>query len=217
MRYRPWLKFCQEFNQVTVKCNYYLFHDEISEPNGIKDVLTLQHVNVRSVRKNLDNFENYLDMLNNVFIVIGLSETWFNYNDNHLHWLCGYKVIGHNRVNRAAGGVAVCVQDHVYFKERPDLSYFGEDWIVFIEVEKGHRQQNSNVIIGVIYRPPNQDISFLNDKMKKLVNVVRRENKTCYLLGDYNINRLNNASQAQTAHLLIWCQVMVFYHLSISK
>ena len=126
----PDLHFYQEFNQATVKCNYYLeteFNDEISKPNGTKDVLSLCHVNIRSARKNLGDFENYLNMLNHDFTIIGLSETWLNDNDSDLYGLCGYKVIGHHRVNRAGGGVAVCVQDHVCFKERPDLSYFSED------------------------------------------------------------------------------------------
>ena len=202
----PDLHFYQEFNQATVKCNYYLetkFNDEISKPNGTKDVLSLCHVNIRSARKNLGDFENYLNMLNHDFTIIGLSETWLNDNDSDLYGLCGYKVIGHHRVDRAGGGVAVCVQDHVCFKERPDLSYFSEDCeSVFIEVEKGHQQQSSNVIIGVIYRPPNHDISSFNDKMNSIVNVVRRENKTCYLLGDYNIDILNYASHVHTAQFV---------------
>ena len=123
--------------------------------------------------KNLGNFENYLNMLNHDFTLIGLSETWLNDDDSDLYSLSGYKVIGHHRVNRAGGGVAVCVQEHVYFKERPDLSYIDEDCeTVFIEMEKGHQLQNHNEIIGVIYSPPNQDISSFNDKMSNIVNVV---------------------------------------------
>ena len=48
-------------------------------------------------------------------------------------------------VNGAGGGVAVCVQCHVNFKERPNLSYFDEDCeIVFVEIETGHQLQNHN-------------------------------------------------------------------------
>ena len=115
---------------------------------------------------NLGNFENYLNMWNLDFTVIGLFETWLNDNDSDSYGLCGYKVIGHHRVNRAGGGVAVCVQDHVCVKERPDLSYFSEDCEkVFIEIEKGDQQQSSNVIIGVISRPPNHDISSFKDNI----------------------------------------------------
>ena len=83
------------------------------------------------------------------------------------------------------------------------MSYFSEDCeSVFIEVEKGHQQKSSNVIIGVIYRPPNHDISCFNDKRNSIVNVVRRENKTFYLLGDYNFDILNYASHVQTAQFV---------------
>ena len=96
-------------NQMT-KNDFFLYVMSISE----------------ALEKNLGNFENYLNMLNHDFIVTGLSETWLNDNDSGLCGLCGYKVIGHHKVDRAGGEVAVCVQDHVYFKEWPDLSFI--DW-----------------------------------------------------------------------------------------
>ena len=71
--------------------------------------------------------------------------------------------------------------------------------------------RNHNVIIGVIYRPPNQDISSFNDNMSNIVNVVRRENKTYYLLGDYNINILNYESHAQTAQFVDMMSSNVFF------
>ena len=58
------------------------------------------------------------------------------------------------------------------------------------------------MFFGVIYRPPNHDISSFNDKMNSIVNVVRRENKTCYFLGDYNIDILNYASHVQSAQFV---------------
>ena len=112
--------------------------------------------------------------------------------------------------------MAVCVQDHVYFKERPDLSYFDEDCeTVFIEVEEGQQRQNHNVIIGVIYRPPNQDVSSFNDEMNNIVNIVLMEKKTCYLLGHYNINILNYASHVQTAQFVDMMSSNVFLPLII--
>ena len=99
----------------------------MSEPNGTKALLSLCHVNIRSARKNLGTFKNYLNMLNHDFTVIGLSENLLNDNDSYLYSLCGYKILCHHRVNRAGRGVSICVQGHVYVKERPDLSYFDED------------------------------------------------------------------------------------------
>ena len=38
--------------------------------------------------------------------------------------------------------------------------------------------------------------------MNIIVNIVRRENKTCYLLGDYSIDILNYANHAQNAQFV---------------
>ena len=202
----PDLHFYQEFNQATVKCNYYLdtkFNEEITEPTGSTNFLSLCHVNIRSARKNLGAFENYLNILKHEFTVIALTETWLNDNDCDLYGLSGYKVIGRHRVNRTGGGVAVCIRDHVSFRERPDLSSSTEDFeTVFIEIEKGNQQNARNVLIGVIYRPPNQDILLFNEKLNNIMNDVRMENKICYLLGDYNINILNYASHVHTAQFV---------------
>ena len=73
----PDLNFYQEFNKAAVKCNYYLeakCNDTMSKPNGTKYVLSLCHVIIRSARKILGNFENFLNMLNHDFTVMGLFE-----------------------------------------------------------------------------------------------------------------------------------------------
>ena len=88
-------------------------------------------------------------------------------------------------------------------RERPDLSSSTEDFeTVFIEIEKGNQQNARNVLIGVIYRPPNQDILLFNEKLNNIMNDVRMENKICYLLGDYDINILNYASHVHTAQFV---------------
>ena len=144
-----------------------------------------------------------MNILKHEFTVIGLTETWLNDNDFDLYGLSGYKVIGRHRVNRTCGGVAVCIQDQVSFRERPDLSCFTEDFeTVFIEIEKGNQLNAKKVIIGVIYRPPNQDILSFNEKLNDIINKIRMENKICYLLGDYNINILNYSSHVHTAQFV---------------
>ena len=50
----PDLHCYQEFNQATEKCNYYLdtkFNEEITEPKGSTNFLSLCHVNIWSARK----------------------------------------------------------------------------------------------------------------------------------------------------------------------
>ena len=58
---------------------------------------------------------------------------------------------------------------------------------IFIEILKPNE---SNVIIGTIYRPPNADIELFISKLNELLTRISKEQKTCYLLGDYNLDLL---------------------------
>ena len=57
-----------------------------------------------------------------------------------------------------------------------------------IEIE---RTGSKNVIAGVIYRPPGQDVQEFNDFMNILLSKVMHNDKPVYLMGDFNINLLN--------------------------
>lgn len=63
--------------------------------------------------------------------------------------------------------------------------------MLFIEIDKSVFDTNSNVVVGVIYRIPNTDISLFNDKIAHIMSKIKNESKLCYMLGDYNINLLN--------------------------
>ena len=56
-----------------------------------------------------------------------------------------------------------------------------------------------NVVIGVIYRPPNTDIYTFNDQFATLVENIKQEEKICYLMGGSNINLLNVEAHGPTS------------------
>ena len=88
---------------------------------------------------------------------------------------------------------AVCVQSHLHYFERPDISTIESDMeTVFIEISKDQLQIDKNILIGVIYRPPATDVRSFNAKLNVYLYKIRKENKICYLLGDFNINLLNH-------------------------
>ena len=55
-----------------------------------------------------------------------------------------------------------------------------------------------NIILGVIYRPPNTDINVFNDKLDNILDTINKEGKLCYIMGDYNINILNSKTHQGT-------------------
>ena len=68
----------------------------------------------------------------------------------------------------------------------------------FIEIDNEQLGLRNNAIIGVIYRPPNTDILSFNDSPSEIMSLIKAKNKSCYVLGDYNINLLNTDTHSYT-------------------
>ena len=62
---------------------------------------------------------------------------------------------------------------------------------IFVEIEGNMLCNKKKFILGVIYRPPNTDTSVFNEKIKRIMDVIKKENELCCMVGDYNINILN--------------------------
>ena len=69
---------------------------------------------------------------------------------------------------------------------------------LFIEIDKSVFKKKKNIIVGVIYRPPNTDIKLFDEYVKQCLNQIKTEKKVAYLLGDFNINLLNSDKHAAT-------------------
>ena len=118
----------------------------------------LYHTNVRSAVKNLDNYVTYLNNLQHKFSITGLSETWLNDSKADLINVLGYHCIHKYRCDRSGGGVSIFVRDDINYKPRPDLDIFNENMeSVFIEIDRNGINVDKNIIVGIIYRPPNTD------------------------------------------------------------
>ena len=141
------------------------FHSNLSNSyNSQGYPFSLCHLNIRSMPANLQHFERYLESLHFEFSCIGLTETWLRYENCNLYCLNGYTLVEKHRVLRKGGGVGLFVKDAIPFQTRDDLlstdDYFES---VFIEVDKATLNKCRNVVICVIYRPPNSDIVTFND------------------------------------------------------
>ena len=69
----------------------------------------------------------------------------------------------------------------------------------FLEIDENSINSTRNVIIRVIYRPPNSDTDVFIPQLRGLLDTIRKDNKSCYLLGDYNINLFNVDKHQPTA------------------
>ena len=153
---------------------------------------SIMHGNIRSIPKNFQNFELFMSNLDIKFTVMAFTETWLNDENAGLYKIEGYNMETAYRTTRKGGSVSLYIAESVNYTLRTDLGVFSEIMESrFLEIDKNSINSTRNVVIGVIYRPPNSDIDVFISQLSGLLDTIRKDNKSCYLLGDYNINLFN--------------------------
>ena len=172
------------------ECDYHVeetFNSLISKTSNT-DIFSILHLNIRSIVNKCDDLLAYLNSLKHSFSVLGLTETWLN-NDNitnfqipHCHF------IGKARENKQGGGVGLYVNQKYKYRERNDLAININDIIEsqFIELTP----EAHSTIIGIIYRPPNDNYEQFKEALTELLRKLDLLNKKCFLMGDFNIDLL---------------------------
>ena len=131
----------------------------------------------------MDAFDNHLNMLNIKFSIIGVTETWLNDATCDLHVLDDYELIERHRPNKIGWGIGFFVKTGVSFKYRDDLTIFGDHCeFLFIEIDKSVFGSGRDLLIAVIFRPPNTNTKLFIDVLKDVLEKVQLE-KTAILDG----------------------------------
>ena len=194
--------------QLQSRCTYF---NELSFKMEVKTqreaesrvIFSLFHVNIRSVPQNFDNFTNYLNVLDFSFPIIGLTETWLSDSNSDLFSIEGYEFIEWHRQTRSGGGVGILMKNNLNFIYRDDMSHFDEFCeSLCVEIDRGDFDMSKNILVAVFYRPPNTDSKVFVEVLNNVLDVVKKEDKLCYMMGDYNINILNYDVHPQTAEFV---------------
>ena len=70
--------------------------------------------------------------------------------------------------------MSLYVKNYLQYKQRIDLA--NNDHIfesTFIEIDKKEFDTNKNIIIGLIYKPPNTSVKQFNEKVEKLLSLIQ--------------------------------------------
>ena len=83
------------------------------------------------------------------------------------------------------------------YKVRKDLRFDNSETTdsLFVEIIV---PEGKNIMIVVIYRPPNGNLLFFVSSFNEIIGKVVRESKLCYLMGDFNVNLMNCQSNNLT-------------------
>ena len=95
--------------------------------------------------------------------------------------------------------VSIFIQDSLEYFIREDLRHQNNSIeSVFIKIDKTQLGKDKNVIIGVVYRPPNGDIDLFNTHTPELLSEIKSERKYVSCLSEYNISLLNYDTHGPT-------------------
>ena len=88
------------------------------------------------------------------------------------------------------------------FFVKNDLQYFIRDDLtdskneyeaLWIEIEGKGKQ---NILYGVVYRHPNGSLSMFQDYLNLVLDKIRRQNKQCLIMGDFNLDLIKYETHA---------------------
>ena len=185
---------------------YYLedaFNQKIKQMSIPPKCLSMIHYNIRSIPKNLQKFEIYLETLEFQFAIIAFSETWLAESSFELHDIKDYNMEHNFRTDKRGGGVCICIHNSIDYTLRKDLDIFNEIFESrFVEIAKDSFGTSHDIVVGVIYRPPNTDLSRFNEMCLDLLSHLRSKNKLVYLLGDFNVNILHADKHETTSEFI---------------
>ena len=138
--------------------------------------------------------------LNIQFSAIGITETWLQ-NASHSLDINGFSFFHKHRSNRIGGGVGLYLSENFDSRIRDDLCFDNDaiTELLFLEI---NNSIGKNIIIGVIYRPPDQDVASFLPSYNKLLSKITKENKICYIMGDFNLNLLRFQQHSLTGEFL---------------
>ena len=123
----------------------------------------------RSLLKNLDQLNLMLGSLKKPFSVIGFSETWLTDCTAKLVNITGYNFVSNHGKSKTGGGVGIYLQDDLQYKILNECKLSDPETIeyLFVEITVPH---GKNIIVGFVYRPPNQNTALFLDKFNDFLS-----------------------------------------------
>lgn len=160
--------------------------EEIDELSAIvKPQYSAFHINTRSLNQHYEELCNLLNSIPVNFDFIGCSETWLT-GESHIdrYRIPGYTMVNDIRTFSTGDGVTLYVKTDNNFRQRDDLKI---DAIENVWIE------TSDLIIGLIYKPPSLSNREFLDKLEVTLHKIYLSKKKCLIMLDVNINTLNKS------------------------
>ena len=118
------------------------------------------------------------------------------------------------RDQKPGDGKGLYIDQSCQFRERNDLSINVLDDIIesqFVELTKPN-----NIIVGVIYRPPNDKLDQFKQSLSEILQKIDLQKKKCYIMGDFNVDLLK-VEESRHSNDVLNCMFSSSFYSLISK
>ena len=175
-------------------CKYYEIEDvqKIISKNQNEEKLNILHINIRSLDLHFGEMLALLERVENQFQMIALSEIGKKNIENREAFLksLGYK-FKYIKPTISKGGCGLIYQDKINLVARTDLKIENQQKNSLMVENMWY--QMGPIIIGVIYKHPGckmEGIDHFSNQLQKIMQIINKEKKQCYILGDLNLDGL---------------------------
>ena len=179
----------------SLECTYYTHEEFASFSSNLSENVSIIHLDIRSLHKNIDKLKDFLNNIKGKFSVIFLSEKWIDDDKadlNSLFHIQNYSFIHEKKTNRKGGGLGIYVHKTLDYKILPNLAKNTENIETFtIEIEN---KNSKNILISAVYRPPRGNQSKFLEEIEQVVHNSKHSTKSFFLVSDLNLNSLDYAS-----------------------
>jgi exonuclease III len=173
----------------------------------IYGLLSVIHVNDRSIVSKLSQLENLLTLL--PVDILAVTETWLDTDlANNIH-IPGYNFEFKCRATGRGGGVGCLIKEHINY-QKYNLPSNCSTHLTYESLFLRFSQPNGSYFLtGIAYRPPGQDLDKFNNEWNLLLAILQAKTKDIYIMGDFNIDLLKAQDHRTTLNFL---DTMSSYH-----
>ncbi|KAK4815580.1 hypothetical protein QYF61_004097 [Mycteria americana] len=156
------------------------------------------YTNARNMGDKQEELEAIVHQEN--YDMVAITETWWGDSHNWSAAMDGYKLFRRDRRGRRGGGVALYIRECLDSLELDD----GDDRVECLWVRIRGKANKADIVVGVCYRPPNQDEETDELFYKQLGEASRP--LALVLVGDFNLTdicwKYNTAERKQSRRFL---------------
>ncbi|MBY0580760.1 MAG: hypothetical protein K2P53_03665 [Rickettsiales bacterium] len=187
---------------INIVCKYYDISKFCSLNFDKTTALSLFHLNISSLQKHFEELNVLLSLMSFELSIIGITETRLKKETPSIHpiFIDNYN-IEHTPTESSCGGTLLYLSKKLIYKRRDDLMIYTPYCLesTFVEIIFSKK---TNIIVGCIYKHPCMDTNDFTSIMSALLQKINSENKSVFLLGDYNIDLIQSNNDTATSDFL---------------